>query len=112
MSESQTSGAAGIFQNMATRVSENPNLVQKINALFQFHIDGDNGGDWVVDLKSGDGEVRSGATDGADCTISMAGDDFVELATGKLNAMAAFAQGKIKIQGNPMLATKLQGLFG
>gem|GEM_PF-2970 len=112
MNESPTSGAAAVFQHMGQRVAENPNLVQRINATFQFHIDGDPGGDWVVDLKQGDGDVRSGVIENADCTISMAEGDFVDLAHGKLNAMAAFAQGKIKVQGNPMLATKLQGLFG
>jgi F420-dependent oxidoreductase-like protein len=112
MSESPTTGATAVFEHMSQRVAENPNLVQRVNATFQFHIDGDPGGDWVVDLKQGDGDVRGGVIENADCTISMAEGDFVDLASGKLNAMAAFAQGKIKIQGNPMLATKLQGLFG
>ncbi len=55
--------------------------------------------------------MRSGTVEDADCTITMADDDFVAMAGGKLNAMAAFAQGKIKVEGNPMLATKLQSLF-
>ncbi len=105
-------GAAAIFAHMTERVAENANLVQRINAVFQFHITGATGGDWVADLKSGSGEVRTGVADNADCTISMQDTDFVELAQGRLNPMAAFAQGKVKIDGNPMLATKLQGLFG
>ncbi len=110
--EAEAVGADGIFARMRDRVAENPNLAQRINALFQFHIDGATGGDWVVDLKHGPGEVRPGTVDGADCTIYMADGDFVDLARGRLNAMSAFAQGKVRIEGNPMLATKLQGLFG
>ncbi len=103
--------SADIFQHMASRVAESPSLVQSVNALFQFQITGEPGGSWVVDLKNGDGDVRSGEVEGADCTITMADDDFVDLAKGNLNPMAAFAQGKIKVDGNPMLATKLQTLF-
>jgi F420-dependent oxidoreductase-like protein len=103
--------SASIFDHMASRVAESPSLVQSVNALFQFQITGDPGGSWVVDLKNGDGDVRTGQVEGADCTITMADDDFVNLAQGKLNPMAAFAQGKIKVDGNPMLATKLQSLF-
>ena len=103
--------SAAIFDHMASRVAASPSLVQSVNALFQFQITGDPGGSWVVDLKNGDGDVRTGEVEGADCTITMADDDFVALANGKLNPMAAFAQGKIKVNGNPMLATKLQSLF-
>jgi putative sterol carrier protein len=35
----------------------------------------------------------------------------VALATGELNPMTAFSSGKLKLQGNPMTAMKLQGLF-
>ncbi len=103
--------SAAIFDHMASRVAASPSLVQSVNALFQFKITGEPGGSWVVDLKNGNGDVRTGEVEGADCTITMADDDFVALANGKLNPMAAFAQGKIKVDGNPMLATKLQSLF-
>ncbi|MCB0047539.1 MAG: LLM class F420-dependent oxidoreductase [Caldilineaceae bacterium] len=108
----ESAGARQVFTRMTARVAENPNLVKRVNALFQFHISGDTGGDWIVDLKHAPGDVRSGVIDAADCTIRMTDADFVELASGRLNPMAAFAQGKVKIDGNPMLATKLQGLFG
>ena len=41
----------------------------------------------------------------------MSDADFVLMAQGKLNAMAAFGMGRIKVEGNPMLATKLQSLL-
>ena len=103
--------SAAIFDQIATRVGEHPDMVGRVNAIFQFHIDGDPGGSWIVDLKNSPGSVSDGEIDGADCTISMHDDDFVELAHGRLNPMAAFAQGKVKVQGNVMLATKLQSLF-
>ncbi len=44
----------------------------------------------------------------ADCTITMAEQDFVDLLlTGKLNGQQAFTQGKLKIAGNMALAMKL-----
>ena len=106
------SPSAAVFDDMGARVASAPALVQSVNALFQFNITGDPGGSWVVDLKNGDGSVYEGDVEGADCTITMDDDDFVELANGRLNAMMAFGQGKIKVDGNPMLATKLQTLFG
>ena len=108
---SEQAKSASVFEHMASKVAESSSLAQSINAVFQFKITGEPGGSWVVDLKNGDGSVYEGDVDNADCSITMADDDFVELANGRLNAMAAFGQGKIKVDGNPMLATKLQSLF-
>ena len=105
-------GVDEVFTAMRERVAANPNLAARVNAVFQFEITGATGSEWVADLTPATGEIRAGRTADADCTIQMRDTDFVNLAQGRLNAMAAFAQGKIKIDGNPMLATKLQGLFG
>jgi F420-dependent oxidoreductase-like protein len=104
--------AAAIFAGIARRVAANPGLVQRVNAVFEFRLTGDGLETWVVDLKNGVGAVRAGAADGApDCVVTMSAADFTALATGRLNGMAAFQSGKLKVQGNPMLALKLQELF-
>lgn len=101
---------ATIFERMAKRIAENPDLAGKIGASFQFNLTGEQSSSWVIDLKNG-AEVRRGELPGADCTVTMSNADFVALATGKLNPMAAFSSGKLKLQGNPMTAMKLQSLF-
>lgn len=103
---------AVIFEEMAGRIAADPSIVQRVNAVYQFNISGDHGGSWIVDLQNGPGAVRSGEAPNADCTIAMRDQDLVALVSGKLNAMAAFGMGKIRVQGNPLLATKLQSLFG
>ncbi len=101
-----------IFDRMAERVAQNPALVQQVRAVFQFDLAGAGGGQWFVNLKEGDGAVGAGSIDAADCTIHMSTADFVLMTQGKLNAMAAFSMGRIQVEGNPMLATKLQSLLG
>ncbi len=103
--------SAVVFERMAEHIAQNPALVERVGAIYQFRISGEPGGDWVVDLKNAPGAVRAGAIDKADCTIAMNDNDFYDLASGKLNGMAAFSSGKLKVQGNIMLATKLQSLF-
>ena len=103
-------GAALVFAEMQKRIERNPALAQRMNAVFQFNIAGESGGAWVVDLKETPG-VRAGAHGAADVTITMQDGDFVAMTSGNLNPMSAFAQGKIKVQGNVMLASKLQQLF-
>lgn len=59
---------------------------------------------WTLDLKE-KGSLVKGTGAKADVTISVTDENFVQLATGKLNGQKAFMSGKIKLKGNMMLAT-------
>ena len=100
-----------LFAKVTQRVAADPTLVKRVNAVYQFNVHGEAGGAWVVDLKNGAGEVWSGQHEAADCIISMHQDDFVALASGRINAVNAFMQGRIRVQGDIMMATRLQSLF-
>ena len=48
----------------------------------------------------------------AKCTITVPkAEDWVSIATGKMNPTSAFMQGKIKVKGDMSLAMKLQTLL-
>ena len=47
----------------------------------------------------------------ADTTVKVSWDDWQQLADGQLDAMTAFMQGKIKIEGDMSAAMQLQGVF-
>ena len=83
-------------------------MVQQVKAVFLFKIK--EGGVFLVDLKNGNGSLKK-EEGKADCTITIGDADMAALAAGKLNGMQAFMQGKMKIQGNMMLAQKLQSVF-
>lgn len=101
-----------VFDRMHEALQQNKSLTEKVKATYLFKIT--KGGQTTsvfVDAKNKDkAGVRPGEAAGADCTITMADDDFVALAAGQLDAMSAFGQGKIKIGGNMMLAQKLSAL--
>jgi putative sterol carrier protein len=42
----------------------------------------------------------------------MSAEDFVGMVNGTVNVMAAFMQGKIKLEGDMGLAMKFQSIFG
>ena len=110
MNETQLTPSA-LFAKVTQRVAADPTLVQRVNAVYQFNVLGDDGGTWVVDLKNGAGDVWAGQHDDADCIVSMNRDVFLSLATGKINPLNAFMQGRIRVQGDIMMATRLQSLF-
>ena len=82
-----------------------------MNAVYQFNIDGPEGGQWAVKIADGDASVIEGASDSPSITITMTDENFVSLITGKLNGQTAFLTGKLKIQGDMTLAMKLQSVF-
>lgn len=97
---------------IATRLSENPDVAEKIKASYQFDLTGDDGGEWAVDLTEGAGKVVEGKVEEPSVTITMSSSDFVDLVEGRLNGQMAFMQGKLKLKGDMSLALKLQQILG
>jgi putative sterol carrier protein len=102
---------ATIFEDMGKKLAENPGTVAGMNAIYQFNVSGDNGGQWYADLKSNPPVVAAGLNAGANCTIDVASADFVNIKTGKLSGQMAFMTGKLKIKGDMGLAMKLQKIL-
>lgn len=102
---------AEVFEKITTKVAANPDLVEEVGAIFQFDVAGEDGGSWVVDLKTPPGAVSVGTHDAADCVISVSQADFVGIMTGGVDPQMAFMMGRIKVAGNFMLATKLRALM-
>ncbi|MDI7267047.1 MAG: SCP2 sterol-binding domain-containing protein [Myxococcota bacterium] len=92
------------------RLAADPAAARSVAAVFHMSITGDGGGEWLVDLKSDPPTCKEGGG-AADCTITMSNDDFKAIRVNPQAAMQLFFQGKLKVQGNPMLATKLQKIL-
>lgn len=72
----------------------------------------DFGADGLIHIDgTGDKNVTSNADGEADATIQIAMSDLVLLAKGELDPMMAFMSGKMKIQGDMMLAQRLAPLL-
>ncbi|MCX7689191.1 SCP2 sterol-binding domain-containing protein [Thermoflexus sp.] len=88
-----------------------PDKAQGVNATIQYSLTGEGGGDWYIVIAEGACSVHEGKAEKADVTLTMDAQDFVDIATGKLDAMKAFMGGKLKVSGNMMLATRLTSFF-
>ncbi|MEW5855016.1 MAG: SCP2 sterol-binding domain-containing protein [Myxococcota bacterium] len=88
-----------------------PEKAKKINAIYQFKITGEGGGEWFIDLTKESDWVSAGTTDKAKCTITVPAKEWVDILLGKLNPQMAFMSGKLKVQGDMGLAMKLQSLL-
>ena len=82
------------------------------NATLQFNITGDDAGQWYAVIQDGDLSVSEGEANEASMTMTCDSTDLMALVSGDLNAVSAFMQGRIKIDGNMSLAMKLQSLLG
>jgi putative sterol carrier protein len=99
-----------IFDDILPKKLASNESATKANAIYVFSIDG--AGSWTVDLTKDADYVTAGASDDAQCTISMTEDDFLGLWTGSLPGPQAFMMGKLKIDGDMGLAMKLQSFLG
>lgn len=101
-----------IFESaLPERLASKPDATSA-NAVYQFNITGQDEGVWTVDLTKESDWVSAGEAADAQCKITISGNDFVDLWTGKLKGPQAFMMGKLKVEGNMGLAMKLQSFLG
>lgn len=107
------SKARSIFeQELPENLAANPEKATTTNAVFVFNLTGDEGGVWTLDLTKDSDHVSEGDSDSAQCTVTMAAEDFVDMWEGNLNPVQAFMANKISVAGNMGLAMKLQNIIG
>jgi len=107
----KTGGAVGqVFDQL--RKALNRQLIEKMQATYNFSLTGSESGDWHLDLKSGAGAAASGQLPNSDVKMTMDSADFVKMFKGQMKPTAAFMTGKLKIEGNLQKAMKLEKLMG
>jgi putative sterol carrier protein len=88
-----------------------PEKAAGVEAVIQFHMTGDQASDWVATIKDGTCEVKQGTVDNPTMALTADSQDYINVVTGKQDAMAAFMQGKLKLAGDLNLAMKMVNFF-
>ena len=98
-------------KNLPDKISGDPDNAKEIDAVFLFKITGDDGGTWTVNCRDDVG-VHEGEVGEADCTLELTSEDWQSISDNPAMAMQLYFQGKLKVSGDAMKATKLQQLLG
>jgi putative sterol carrier protein len=99
-------------EDLPAALAKNAEDAKTIAAKYQMNITGPTGGEWSVDVSSSGPSCKRG-NGPADCTITVADDDFQKLVENpQANGLQLFFSGKLKVAGNQMLAMKLNKLLG
>jgi putative sterol carrier protein len=107
MPDAQTS----FTQHIPRSIQKDVDKAKAVNAVFLFKVNGQGGGVWTVNMKDAPG-VTEGDAGNAECTIELSTEDWKAMTEKPGSAMQFFLQGKIRVSGNALLATKLQAVIG
>ena len=98
---------ANVIQSMQAKF--NAGAAAGLDLVFQFNIeDGEN---YHVIVKDGTCDVQKGDNANANVTLIMDTATFVGIMSGETDGMQAFMGGKLRTEGDMMLAMKLSELF-
>jgi SCP-2 sterol transfer family len=107
-----TSVKAFFDQKVPAALATNPEKAKDVAAIYLFKVSGPDGGTWTVDLVSNPPTSQVGAVGAPQCTVEATDDDFRSMIDGGMQAaMSLFFSGKLKVSGDPTLATKLSKLL-
>lgn len=87
----------------------NADAAGDMEEIFQFNItDGDS---YYLTIKGGNCTIDQGESDSASVTFVLDEATAVEVISGETNGMQAFMAGRLRVEGDMMLSTKLDSLF-
>ena len=88
-----------------------PEVAEGVNAIIQYRLSGEEGGDYIINIKDGKCNVSEGIAENPTMTLTADGRDFGDVLLGKVNGMQYFMMGKLKLAGDLNLAMKLTTFF-
>lgn len=88
-----------------------PEKAVGVDAVIQYHLSGEEAGDWIIRIKDGACSVEQGVYENPSMTLSADSQDYKDVILGKINGMNAFMEGKLKLAGDLNLAMKLTSFF-
>jgi hypothetical protein len=107
-----TSVKAFFDEKVPAVLATNPEKAVDVAAVYLFKIAGPDGGTWTADLVSSPPTCKPGEHGAPQCTIEATDADFRSMVDGGMQAaMSLFFSGKLKVSGDPTLATKLGKLL-
>lgn len=101
------SNSKRVFESMVNRFDADE--ADDMEAIFQFDLD--DGDNYHLIIADGACSLGEGDHDDATVTLGMDLETLNDVMSGELDGMAAFMQGKIRADGDIMLATKLTQIF-
>jgi putative sterol carrier protein len=84
---------------------------EDLDAVYQFDLQGNQGGQYHLLVQNGTCVVKDGTHDDPHVTLSMAGEDCIKILNGQLSGMAMAMSGRLQIAGDIGLAMQLKSLF-
>lgn len=90
-----------------------PEKAEGVDASIRYNLSGDGGSVWTSRISADGCTVVEGDDDieTPSLTVNMDASDYIDMMAGRLDAMQAFMMGKIKVQGDIMLATRMMTFF-
>ena len=89
-----------------------PAVAAGLHAVIQFELSPDQtGGPYYVTIRNDVCTVDAGIHMSPNMTLKMAAADYIDLATGQLSHQLAFMTGRLRVNGDLSLATRLRDLL-
>jgi putative sterol carrier protein len=88
-----------------------PEQAAGINTTIQVELSGEGGGVWHVRIADQQCTINEGPAPMPNATLGMPASDYVALINGTLNPVAAFMQGRVRVQGDLAALLQMQSLF-
>ena len=100
--------AKEVFSEIEYRIKSKPEKAAGLNATYQFDLSGES---WTLKIADGAPTLSPGPAQSPNTTLIASTDDWMNIATGKLNPVSAFMQQKLKVKGDMGLAMRMQSMF-
>jgi putative sterol carrier protein len=88
-----------------------PEKAVGLEAIIQYHLTGDEGGDYIIQIRDDKCSVSEGVAEDPVMTMTADGVYFRDVLLGKEDGMKGFMEGKLQLAGDLNLAMKLTSFF-